>query len=147
MIAEVVIGSSFDVIVEYEHSSQEDKVEVERVLSEALQFGSSKLSRTGIHLLQKGDSIRTESLRISIRGNLKKEVFLSNVSEKDIRQLIILIIANIFKFYQLNDFLDNLNKSPAEYLFINEPIRAKLVPIDLFIPKLSLHLRSKIGKF
>ena len=51
------------------------------------------------------------------------------------------------KFYQLNDFLDNLNKNPAEYLYMNEPIRAKLVPIDPFIPKLSTHLRSKIGKF
>ena len=97
LISEVVIGSCFDLIVEYEHSSQEDKVEIERVLSGALQLGSSKLNETGIHLLQKGDSVRNESLRISIGGNLKKEVFLSNVSKKDISQFIVLIIANVFK--------------------------------------------------
>ena len=93
----MVIGSCFDVIVEYEHSYQEDKVEIERVLSGSLQLASSKLNKLGIHLLQKGNSVRNESLRIFVKGNLKKEVFLSNVSKQDIRQFIILIIADFFK--------------------------------------------------
>ena len=71
--------------MEYEHSSQENKAEIESVLNGALQLGSSRLNTTGVKLTQKVDNIRTENLRISLKGSLKKEVFLSNVSKSKIR--------------------------------------------------------------
>ena len=80
LVSEVTIGSSLDVIVQYEHSRQEDKVEIESVLFEALQFGSTKLNAADIQFSEKGDNLRTESLRISLKGSMKKKVFLSNVS-------------------------------------------------------------------
>ena len=81
LISEVIIGSSLNVIVEYEHSSQENKYEIERILSEALQFGSRNLKTQGTHLSQMSDaSFRSENLRIKLKGFLKKNVYLSNVS-------------------------------------------------------------------
>ena len=82
LIREIIIGSRLNVIVEYEHSSQEDKVEIERILSDALQLGSSQLKTQETHLsLISGSCIRCENLRILLNGSLKKKVSLSNVSK------------------------------------------------------------------
>jgi len=81
LISEVIIGSSLNVIVEYERSSQENKVEIESFLSESLRLGSSKLMAQETHISQlKVAHIRNENLRILLKGSMKKNVSLSNVS-------------------------------------------------------------------
>ena len=84
LVSQIVFGSSLDIIVEYELSCQENRSEIETVLFTALNLASSKLMMTGVQLSQKNFNIRNENLQISIKGPMKTNIFLANVSKINI---------------------------------------------------------------
>ena len=84
LVSQIIIGSSLDIFVEYELSSQENRSEIEGVLSSALNIASSQLSASGVRLSQINYNIRNENLRISIKGPIKTNIFLANVSKMNI---------------------------------------------------------------
>ena len=88
LVTEVIIGSSIDIIVEYEHSRREDRNELESALSKALEIVSNKLNESAVRFPHKTNNIQTENLRISVKGPLKKNNFLGDVSLVICRQNI-----------------------------------------------------------
>ena len=131
LVTEITTGSSIDVIVEYEHTSQENRKEIESVLSEALESGSRKLNSAKIQLSQRTENIRTDNLRISIKGSLKKTPFLGNVS--------LILIGKFSKAYpsifERFSFSGNEPDRITEILihFFSKFLRSRGIPFWLFL--------------
>ena len=79
-MSEVTIGSNLDIDVEYELTTQENRTEVEGALSGAIKF-VCKLSASGNGQYETQTNLRSENLRISIKGSLKKTVSITNAGK------------------------------------------------------------------
>ena len=80
MVTELITGSVLNIEIEYEHSDQENKSEIENIICESLDFASQILTGTAKQSLKKTSYISIHNLSISIKELLKKQVSLVDVS-------------------------------------------------------------------
>ena len=80
LVSEVIIGSYLDISVEYEHNIQEKRTDVEGILHGAIDFAVCKLKASGDGQIVKHKNLDTTKLQISIKGSLKQQISISNVS-------------------------------------------------------------------
>ena len=80
LVSEVTIGSDLNIDVEYEHSTQENRTEVEGHLSGAIEFALAKLNASGEGHYDRQNIFQTKELHIQTNGSLKQIVSLTTVS-------------------------------------------------------------------
>ena len=83
-LVEVVIsGCVLDIQVAYELSDQDNRLEIEGIIFEALQWASKKLVGSSSAQFEKTRFLLTESTSILIKGSMKKQVSIANVSNNN----------------------------------------------------------------